>query len=407
MSCPLGDKKGRSADSSDLTRLHRETADLAAYISYTELEDNKKLKEQISADSNFSLTRGGLTLLANSTIGFTRNPVTGEIVYPPYSGQRTSSSSQTGLIIRWVAGGSDDEGSVLAYSFNGITWSAVDVSSIFSVVFGIASNGTMWVAGGESAGVGGTTLAYSYDGITWEPSANGSSIINVRARAIAWNGTRWVVGGTGTSTLAYSDNGITWISSSSYLFDVVNAVAGNGTRWVVGGQGTTGNRLGYSSDNGVTWQPSPSGNLRFNSVAAVAWNGTMWVAGGEGTTNHLAYSTDGGISWQTASDVTTFLTFVRAVAWNGTLWVAGGTGTTPGNRLIYSYDGINWEPSDNGDSSLFLDNLNTVAWDRTMSRWVAGGEGTNTLAFSADGNTWVPSSNGNDVLNRATTVAAK
>jgi hypothetical protein len=80
----LGDKKGRVADSSDLTRLQRESAVLAAYTTYTGLSVNKKARQQVGADRKFTLGRGGLTLISESTTGFTRNPITGAIVYPPY-----------------------------------------------------------------------------------------------------------------------------------------------------------------------------------------------------------------------------------------------------------------------------------------------------------------------------------
>lgn len=408
MSCPLGDKKGRSADSSDLTRLHRETADLAAYISYTELDDNKKLKEQISEDSNFSLTRGGLTLLANSTIGFTRNPVTGEIVYRPYSGQRTSSPPPTSSPI-WVAGGSGIN--TLAYSVNGITWEpSLNGTSIINNTYAVAWNGTLWVAGGS----GTNTLAYSYDGITWEPSSNGGTIFN-EVRALAWNGTMWVAGGGSyegitSAKLAYSYDGTTWYSSSNgnTLFDqMVQGIGSSSTLWVAVGY-STANRITYSYD-GITWIGSPSGNALFNGTRIARWNGTIWVAGGNGA-NKIAYSYD-GINWTASPSGNSLFQGgeeVWALAWNGTLWVAGGGGYDPGKqRLIYSYDGINWEPSDNGDSSLFLIFVLSVAWDATMSRWVAGGQGTNTLAFSSDGITWTASSNGNDLFDSVNTVAAK
>jgi len=84
MSSSLGDKKGRSADSSDLTKLQRESAVLAAYTTYTGLSVNKKARQQVGADRKFTLGRGGLTLISDSTTGFTLNPITGAIVYPPY-----------------------------------------------------------------------------------------------------------------------------------------------------------------------------------------------------------------------------------------------------------------------------------------------------------------------------------
>jgi hypothetical protein len=83
MSSALGDKKGRVADSSDLTRLQRESAVLAAYTTYTGLSVNKKANQQLGNDRRFTLGRGGLTLKADSTTGITRNPINGKVVLPP------------------------------------------------------------------------------------------------------------------------------------------------------------------------------------------------------------------------------------------------------------------------------------------------------------------------------------
>ena len=85
MSSALGDKKGRVADSSDLTRLQRESAVLAAYTTYTGLSVNKKANLQLGNDRRFTLGRGGLTLKADATTGITRNPINGKVVVAPYT----------------------------------------------------------------------------------------------------------------------------------------------------------------------------------------------------------------------------------------------------------------------------------------------------------------------------------
>lgn len=85
MSSALGDKKGRVADSSDLTRVKRESAVLAAYTTYTGLSVNKKARQQVGTDRRFTLGRGGLTLKADATTGQTYNPITGNLVLAPYN----------------------------------------------------------------------------------------------------------------------------------------------------------------------------------------------------------------------------------------------------------------------------------------------------------------------------------
>jgi hypothetical protein len=86
-------------------------------------------------------------------------------------------------------------------------------------------NGSLWVAGGQ----GTNTLAYSTDGITWSASTNGNSIFitsgstNAEVDGIAWNGSLWVAigyknlsGSTNSPAGAYSYDGINWFSSSNF-----------------------------------------------------------------------------------------------------------------------------------------------------------------------------------------------
>jgi hypothetical protein len=67
------------------------------------------------------------------------------------------------------------------------------------------------------------------------------------------------------------------------------------------------------------------------------------------------------------------------------MWVAGGSPGATGESLCYSYDGISWTASTNGNS-IFTTYCSSVA--SNGSRWVATGVGTNQLAYSDDGITW-------------------
>ena len=117
----------------------------------------------------------------------------------------------------------------------------------------------------------------------------------------------------------------------------------------------------------------------------------IWVAGGSGA-NTLAYSYD-GISWfASANGNVIFTSSVLTVAVNTQIWVAGGSGT---NFLAYSYDGITWFQSANGNS-IITGQVNAVAWNGQL--WVAAGTTTNFLAYSYDGIKWFPSANGNSII---------
>jgi len=134
MSSPLGDKKGRSADSSDLTRLKRESVVLAAYTTYTGLSVNKKSRQQVGTDRKFTLGRGGLTLKADATTGVTRNPITGGIILPPYTYSPTVYTTLYAIpdfSIATYVSGDGSGGSPYTVSSGGKQYS-VSVSSTFA-----------------------------------------------------------------------------------------------------------------------------------------------------------------------------------------------------------------------------------------------------------------------------------
>jgi hypothetical protein len=77
MSSALGDKKGRVADSSDLTRLRRKTAELAAYATYTSDGNNKKISAQSGTTAGvLSVETGAVTTIDAATAQVGINPIT-------------------------------------------------------------------------------------------------------------------------------------------------------------------------------------------------------------------------------------------------------------------------------------------------------------------------------------------
>jgi hypothetical protein len=257
------------------------------------------------------------------------------------------------------------------------------ISTSTTPSYGIASNnglsGTVTIQHPIVAvGQGTHSLAYSPDGVQW--TGLGTSLFTV-GYCVAWNGTKWIVGGLGTNTLAYSYDGIRWTGIGATIFSVqVNGIAWNGSLWVAVGSGL--NTIAYSTD-GLAWTGSVSSNVIFTNCNAVAWNGKQWVAVGtpkEGT-NSIAYSSDGFI-W-TAISSTIFSIQGNGIAWTGSLWVAVGTGT---NTVAYSSDGVAWTPSPTGNA-IFTDSAKSVTWNG--KRWVAVGAGSShTIAYSDNGTVW-------------------
>jgi hypothetical protein len=192
----------------------------------------------------------------------------------------------------WVAGG--EANNTLAYSRDGIHWTGLGTSAFDIAGQCIAWNGTIWVAGGQTTV--GSLIQYSYDGITWTSSAyppNPDYIIE----CVAWNGSMWVAGGAAPfgfgnfAIMLYSFDGINWSSATAPFNYNVYSVAWNGFMWVAGGNQGAADPFFVTaySYNGINWA---LGDLSIGSVKSVTWNGSIWIAGG----GELAYSYN-GINW--------------------------------------------------------------------------------------------------------------
>jgi len=200
----------------------------------------------------------------------------------------------------------------------------------------------------------------------------------------------WVAVGQGGHTIGYSYDGDTWVSVAISPISAIGWGVGWGNnRWVAVGQGT--NTIAYSDgvdgSGNMIWVGSS--NSIFTIGFGIAWNGNLWVAVGSPSTdpqaNTIAYSYD-GITWNHTTNGNAIITTAgRGVAWNGSLWVAVGQGT---NTIAYS-NGV-----DGSGNMIWYGVVPTifsiggygVAWNGSL--WVAVGNGTNSIATSTDGITW-------------------
>jgi len=254
---------------------------------------------------------------------------------------------------RWVAVGLTGNNGKIAYSDNGTEWTGS--TSIFTGITleSVAWGDNKWVA------VGGATsrpiFSSTNNGETWtatttNPFSDNNN--NSHGYGIAYNGTRWVAVGTGNVvSVAYSNNGTSWnqipnnnnpFYTSNNPFGTGYGVAWNGQMWVA--VGTGGNQTAYSY-NGVKWTQTGSGFGSSNVGYCVAWNGKMWVAGGKSDSNNILYSYD-GVKWTSANSSTYNGngTYVKGISWNGSMWIAAGytnNSNYPSN-IGYSQDGLNW-----------------------------------------------------------------
>ena len=319
----------------------------------------------------------------------------------------------------WVAVGSRDPYTSIAYSYNGKDW--INATNIFEIGNGVKWNGTMWVATGRKNETFNTSIAYSYDGICWKAAYQ--DIFATVGYAVDWDGTKWVAAGQ-EPPLLYSYNGDVWnIPNTSVDFKCFTVVW-NGTMWIAGGDSGI---LLYSYD-GFNWfqvvLPAPMTN-----IYTAAWNGSMWLVGGDQNT-YIYYSYNGQL-WDNINITTPPANIIYGITWDGNKWIAVGNSTD----IYYSYDTFTWltTPSNsnspiygvgwnanigsiyiqqpticlgysdiNNTISYSIDGIKYVglgherntlfqtgyasAWNGNM--WVAVGQDTTTIAYSYDGIKW-------------------
>jgi hypothetical protein len=193
----------------------------------------------------------------------------------------------------WIAGGTGLNRVIR--SSDGIVWipdasanELFDTSSCFSVAF----NGAQWIATSDSSA---NRLIYTTDASasTWQGSATANDAFPFFCASVAWNGQTWVAVGD-SGTIVFSGDGNYWVYATDVPYtDYWNSVAYNGTMWVVGGTGGPGNTsLAYSFD-GTIWIRSDTGSALFDECTAVTWTGSLWLATGANGTTSAAFSYNG------------------------------------------------------------------------------------------------------------------
>jgi len=295
----------------------------------------------------------------------------------------------------FVAGGEGQN--TMAYSYDGLIWVGLGISTFSTICNFVKWNGLMWLAGGKGlsasfigridngSGSSGNilTVLSNLNGklvigmtITGSTISAGTTITGILSQntytvSSSQNISQtYISASTSTGVISYSYDGLTWITSSTTFFTTSAQWADwNGKIWVCVGTGT--NTIGYSTD-GIIWFSSDTGTILTNSFT-VKWNGKIWVAGG----SQICYSSD-AITWY--STTSPFSAYCYSVEWNENIWVAGGSG---GTTVAYSIDGITWVSA---ISSVLTTTCYGVYWNG--SYWLAGGSGTNSYAHSLDGIRW-------------------
>ena len=344
---------------------------------------------------------------------------------------------------QYGAGAATTSVSPITYTIDGKTWSqgigAKEIfgqGSVYAIKYGqtstaISPNGRIWVAVGYGSSGGTSCLAFSQNGIRWTAIANANTIItNVRTIAYApadqlrgnasitassgvGNGV-WVAGGDGTNSLIFSYDGISWseVPGSQTILDQCNACAfGNGVFVAGGGAGTTDPTavLVYSMD-GINWQPIRGTKSRISSSGAIGCitygrderGRGLWVAGVAGAVGvpnvSLLYSYN-GIDWIGVNNSSSLSTIITEIAYGVSattgqgLWVASVYSSGSSYSFLFSTTGRDgWTTVTNTKTGLFessgsgatgITYLNGVWYATGLSTGVSTGR---TLAYSYEGN---------------------
>jgi hypothetical protein len=270
--------------------------------------------------------------------------------------------------------------SEMAYSTDGITWTAVEDSSIpYRGTFGaLAYGGGKFVTGGTDG-----RMIYSTDGIRWTAVEDSKLALGDYIEAIAYGGGRFVAGsiyndrGVWRGRTAYSADGVTWTAGDTLNFEI-KGIAYGGGRFVVGGSYNAGegwrSRMAYSAD-GVTWTAitdNPIGDARAG-MGTIAYGGGKFFAG---TNNkRLAYSADGvtwteldpDVQWDNIEDsIVRRLGGGLEIAYGAGKFVAGGAV----GHTVYSVDGVTWRELKG--AALDGNDINALAYG--AGRFVVAGE---------------------------------
>jgi len=237
------------------------------------------------------------------------------------------------------------ESGKMAYSSDGVTWSAVGTSP-FVTSFGSTyyitaiayGNGTFVAMRGWVRAYSTGEIATSTDGgVTWTP-IDVDSIFGTYSPiyAIAYGNNTFVAGSQSPPLSSIQEHTSMWTSTNGTIWTsvtvnyTINAIAHNGgtgaaSRFVAV---CNSGKMMYSSDNGVTWTAVTDSTFGATDIRAIAWGGGKFVAGGG---YKMATSTD-GVTWTTVNVITLGTPDIKAIAYGNGTFVAGALG----GKMLYS-----------------------------------------------------------------------
>jgi hypothetical protein len=287
---------------------------------------------------------------------------------------------------KFIAGG---YGGKIAYSPDGITWTAVTGNPFNSnSISGIAWGGS---AGNEKfVAVSSTVRAtiHSPDGVNWTYEDDQLNLYaSDHFNGIVWGGGYYIAVGVEMSgqtikvgaiaaRSATGTNGWGRRFNTAILGHTLNGIVYDGSKFVAVGYG---GKVVYSSDNGATWtavSDSVFSGYGVSEINGIAWGGGKFVTAGDA--GRMAYSSD-GVTWTAVSDSTFGSEDIKGIAWGGGKFVAVGEN----NKIAYSSDGVTWTAETKSAFAPYT-NIKGIAWGG--NRFVAvsdSGIDGGAIAYSA------------------------
>jgi len=284
------------------------------------------------------------------------NPGTGgskkwtPVTYNPFGNSYINAIAYGGG--KFVAGGDK-----MAYSSDGVTWTAVSDSKI-TVINAIAYDGSKFIAGGASG-----KMATSSDGVTW--TAVGDSKLSGYIQAIAYSNGKYIAGDS-TGKMATSTNGTTWTAATtSNLTGEIQAIVGNGTTFVAV-TGSYGGNMAYSSDGGSTWTAVDvkstfgTSSNQFDGKVIAFGNGKFVICTSSASNNGKMWTSTNGSTWTAAGNSPFGLDFpIEIIAYGNNKFVALGHAYS---STVTSTDGTNWKAVNDNDKSFFGGSIDAIAY---------------------------------------------
>ena len=320
--------------------------------------DNDEILLQEYIGGNMWKTIAALGLAASLGLLSCRGTVDSDVILSPSTPFGTNAVYSIGYGNgKFVAGSS---GNAIAYSPDGINWTAVSNSTFGpQSIYGITYGNGKFVAGGLFG-----AMIYSPDGINWTAVSNSTETTNIYDITFA-NGKFVAVGTNGK--IVYSTNGINWTAVSNSTFGnrtILSITYGNG-KFVAG---SLFGAMAYSPD-GINWTAVSNSTFGSQRIDSITYDGSKFVAvggiiAGPGIAGNgaMAYSPD-GINWTAVSNHPLMSNNIEVIIYNNNKFLAGNANGT----MAQSPDGINWVLL----SSPFNSSILSISYGN--GRFVAGG----------------------------------